>query len=49
MKLIGILLILVVIFYGIGFLVHMCSKNRYELKYYSQKRKIEIYPTDKPQ
>ena len=44
MKLISILLILVAFFLGLGFLIHICSKNRYALTYYSQKRKIEIYP-----
>ncbi|MBQ2937843.1 MAG: hypothetical protein IJE05_03050 [Clostridia bacterium] len=47
MKLIEILLIIVAFFIGLEFLIHICSKNRYELKYSSQKRKIEIYPTDK--
>lgn len=47
MKLIGFLLIIIAFFIGLGFLIHICSKNRYELKYSSQKRKIEIYPTDK--
>lgn len=49
MKLIEILLIVVTFFLGLGFLIHICSKNKYELKYSSQKRKIEIYPsqTDK--
>ena len=47
MKLIEILLIIIVFFIGIGFLIHICSKNKYELKYCSQKRKIEIYPADK--
>ncbi len=49
MRLIGVLLILVVFFIGIGFLIHMCSKHRYQLKYYSKKRKIEICPIDKSQ
>ena len=48
MKLIEILLIIVAFFIGLGFLIHICSKNKYKLKYSSQKRKIEIYPTDKP-
>ncbi len=47
MKLIEILLIIIAFFIGIGFLIHMCSKNRYGLKYCSKKRKIEIYPADK--
>ncbi len=45
MKLISILLILVAFFFGIGFLIHICSKNGYALSYCSQKRKIEIYPS----
>lgn len=44
MKLIGILLILVVFFIGLGLLIHICSQNGYTLRYCSQKRKIEIYP-----
>ena len=31
-------------FGGIGFLIHICSKNKYIFKYSSEKRKIEIYP-----
>jgi len=46
-KLIGMLLIIIAFFIGIGFLIHICSKSRYEFKYCSQKRKIEIYPADK--
>lgn len=50
MKLISILLILIVFFMGLGFLIHICSKNKYALCYCSQKRKIEIYPVmDKSQ
>lgn len=49
MKLIEFLLIIIAFFIGIGFLIHICSKNKYELKYSSQKRKIEIYPADKSQ
>ena len=44
MKLIYALLILIVFFAGIGFLIHICSKNKYVFKYVSLKRKIEIYP-----
>lgn len=44
MKLIYALLILIVFFAGIGFLIHICSKNKYVFKYSSSKRKIEIYP-----
>ena len=47
MKLIIILLVLVAIFLGMAFLIHICSKNNYVLRYCSKKRKIEIYPTDK--
>ena len=49
MELIKILLIILAFFLGLSFLVHICSKKRYGLKYCSKKRKIEIYPTDKPQ
>lgn len=48
MKLIEILLIIIAFFIGLSILVHICSKKRYALRYSSQKRKIEIYPTDKP-
>ena len=48
MELIKILLIILAFFLGLSFLVHICSKKRYALKYCSIKRKIEIYPTDKP-
>ncbi len=47
MKLIEIILIIIAFFLGIGVLIHICSKNKYEFKYSSPKRKIEIYPTDK--
>ena len=46
MRLVSFLLILIAFFIGLAFLVHICSKNRYAIKYVSQKRKIEIYPTD---
>lgn len=50
MKLISILLILIAFFMGLGFLIHICSKSKYALSYSSQKRKIEIYPSqDKSQ
>ena len=45
--LIKILLIIIAFFLGLAFLVHICFKKRYALKYQSQKRKIKIYPTDK--
>ena len=48
MELIKVLLIILAFFLGLSFLVHICSKKRYGLKYCSKKRKIEIYPTDKP-
>ena len=47
MELIKILLIILAFFLGLSFLVHICSKKRYALKYCSKKRKIEIYPIDK--
>lgn len=47
MDLIKVLLITIAFFLGLAFLVHICSKNRYELRYYSKKRKIEICPIDK--
>ena len=47
MKMIGILLIIIAFFLGLGVLILICSKNKYILKYYSEKRKIEIYPEDK--
>ena len=46
MKLIQILLIIIAFFLGLAFLVHICSKKRYALRYCSKKRKIEIHPTD---
>ena len=47
MKLIKILLIIIAFFLSLAFLVHICSKKRYALRYCSKKRKIEIYPVDK--
>lgn len=47
MKLIMILLIMIAFFIGLGFIIHICSKNRCAFKYSSLKRKIEIYPLDK--
>ena len=37
--------------FGLSFIVHICSKSKYSIKYESVKRKIEIYPNskDKPQ
>jgi len=48
MELIKVLLIIIAFFLGLAFLVHICSKRRYALRYCSQKRKIEIYPVDRP-
>ncbi|MCI8411392.1 MAG: hypothetical protein HFJ40_02940 [Clostridia bacterium] len=47
MELIKLLLIIIAFFWGLAFLVHICSKNKYTLKYYSKKRKIEICPANK--
>ena len=47
MELIKVLLIIIAFFSELAFLVHICSKKKYGLKYCSKKRKIEIYPTDK--
>ena len=44
MELIEQLLMKLVSFGGIGFLIHICSRNKYIFKYSSEKRKIEIYP-----
>lgn len=44
MELIEHLLMKLVSFGGIGFLIHICSRNKYIFKYSSEKRKIEIYP-----
>ena len=44
MELIEHLLMKLFAFCGIGFLIHICSKNKYIFKYSSEKRKIEIYP-----
>lgn len=46
-KIIKILLLIIAFFIGLSILVHICSKDRYEVKYSSKKRKIEIYPADK--
>ena len=43
MELIEHLLMKLVSFGGIGFLIHICSRNKYIFKYSSEKRKIEIY------
>ena len=40
MELIKILLIILAFFLGLSFLVHICSKKRYALKYCSKKRKV---------
>ena len=34
---------------GLCFLVHICSKSKYSVKYQSTKRKFEIYPNSKSQ
>ena len=47
MDLIKILLMMIAFFLGLAFLVHICSRKRYALKYSSKKRKIEIYTTDR--
>ena len=44
MELIEHLLMKLISFGGIGFLIHICSRNKYIFKYSSEKRKIEIYP-----
>ncbi|MBQ3414023.1 MAG: hypothetical protein IJH39_01455 [Clostridia bacterium] len=47
MEVVKIVLLLVVLFLGLAFLVHICAKHNCILKYSSQKRKIEICPKDK--
>ena len=42
MELIEHLLMKLVSFGGSGFLIHICSRNKYIFKYSSEKRKIEI-------
>ena len=46
MDLIEHLLMKLVSFGGIGFLIYICSRNKYIFKYSSEKRKIEIYPKE---
>ena len=46
MELIDHLLMKLISFGGIGFLIHICSRNKYIFKYSSEKRKIEIYPNE---
>ena len=46
MELIEHLLMKLVSFGGSGFLIHICSRNKYIFKYSSEKRKIEIYPNE---
>ena len=46
MELIEHLLMKLISFGGIGFLIHICSRNKYIFKYSSEKRKIEIYPNE---
>ena len=47
MDIIKTTLIIIAFFLGLSFLVHICAKKRYSLKYQSAKRKIEIYPNDR--
>lgn len=48
MKILTTLLVLITFFLGLAFLIHICAKSKYVLKYSSKDRKIEIYPsTDK--
>ena len=47
MELIKVLLIIIAFFSGLAFLVHICSKKKYALKYCFKKRKIEIYPINR--
>ena len=42
MKLIYALLILIVFFAGVGFLIHICSKNKYVFKYSSSKKLLSL-------
>ena len=44
MDLIEHLLMKLISFGGIGFLIYICSRNKYIFKYSSEKRKIKIYP-----
>ena len=46
MELIEHLLMKLISFGGLGFLIHICSRNKYIFKYGSEKRKIEIYPNE---
>ena len=46
MDLIEHLLMKLISFGGIGFLIYICSRNKYIFKYSSEKRKIEIYPKE---
>ena len=45
MQHIVVLLIVIAFFIGLAYLVHMCAKNNYTLRYSSKKRKIEIHPS----
>ena len=47
MELIKVLLIIIAFFSGLAFLVHICFKKKYALKYCFKKRKIEIYPINR--
>ena len=45
MKILTTLLVLITFFLGLAFLIHICAKSKYVLKYSSKDRKIEIYPS----
>lgn len=47
MKIAIALLLIITFFLELAFLVHICAKNKYALKYSSKDRKIEIYPSAK--
>ena len=36
--------IIVASFFGLSFIIHICSKSDYVFEYSSEKRKIKIYP-----
>ena len=46
MEIIKIFLLFLAFFLGLSYLVHICSKHNYAIKYSSPKRKIEIYPVN---
>jgi len=45
MKILTTLLVLITFFLGLAFLIHICAKSKYVLKYSSKNRKIETYPS----